>query len=124
MILPLLLLTSGCSSQPDNEELAATESRQAREAANAGRIDCALENAAHFDRSCTVEQMTSDRQSLLVVGRADAGYRRLLITSDGRGVVAADGAEPAIVSIRDNGMIEVRIGADRYRLPAKVKAAS
>ena len=89
LVLTLLLLTGGCSSQPDNSEMAASESRQAREAANAGRIDCALENAAHFDRTCTVEQMTSGDRTLLVVGRADAGYRRLLITNDGRGVVSA-----------------------------------
>src|SRR3546814_9704010 len=56
--------------------------------------------------------------TILVVGRADKGYRRLQIATDGRGVVSADGAEPAKVTIVDNGMIEVAIGNDRYRLTA------
>ena len=116
-VLPLLLLT-GCDSAPDNKKLAETEAKQSRDAANNGRIECALEGAKLFDRTCTVQEMSGEGGTILVVGRGDVGYRRLQITTDGRGVVSADGSEPATVTIIGEGMIEVAIGADKYRLPA------
>ncbi|MGH6651643.1 MAG: hypothetical protein ACREB7_10980 [Sphingopyxis sp.] len=115
--LPLLLL-AGCDGAPDNKKLAETEAKQSRDAANNGRIECALEGAKLFDRTCTVQEMSGDGGTILVVGRGDVGYRRLQITTDGRGVVSADGAEQATVTIIGEGMIEVAIGADKYRLPA------
>lgn len=115
--LPLLLL-AGCRDKPDNADIAAAEAKQSRDAANDGRIECALEGAKLFDRTCTVQEMSGADGAVLVVGRSDVGYRRLQITTDGRGVISADGAEVANVSIVDEGMIEVAIGNDRYRLPA------
>ncbi|HEY0116883.1 MAG TPA: hypothetical protein VGB54_14305, partial [Allosphingosinicella sp.] len=41
-------------------------------------------------------------------------------TRDGRGVVAADGAERAEVTIIADDMIEVAIAGDSFRLPARV----
>ncbi|WP_260582782.1 hypothetical protein [Sphingopyxis sp. PET50] len=114
--LPLLLLAA-CDRTPDNARLAETEAKQARDAANDGRIECALEGAKLFDRTCTVEEMIGEGGTILVVGRADVGYRRLQITTDGRGVISADGSEPAAVTIIGEGMIEVAVGGDRYRLP-------
>jgi hypothetical protein len=116
-VLPLLLL-AGCDGAPDNKKLAETEAKQSRDAANNGRIECALEGAKLFDRTCTVQEMSGEGGTILVVGRGDVGYRRLQITTDGRGVVSADGAEQATVTIIGEGMIEVAIGADKYRLPA------
>lgn len=116
-ILTLAFLT-GCSGAPDNGELAEAEARGSREAAENGRIDCALEGAKLFERTCTVEEMSGRDGAVLIVGRSNVGYRRLQITTDGRGVVSADGAEPATVTIVGDGMIEVAIGHDRYRLPA------
>ena len=115
--LPLLLL-AGCDGAPDNKKLAETEAKQSRDAANNGRIECALEGAKLFDRTCTVQEMSGEGGTILVVGRGDVGYRRLQITTDGRGVVSADGAEQATVTIIGEGMIQVAIGADKYRLPA------
>ncbi|HMO76549.1 MAG TPA: hypothetical protein PKD99_11420 [Sphingopyxis sp.] len=115
--LPLLLLAA-CGDKPDNRDVAEAEARASRAAANDGRIDCALEGAKLFDRTCTVEEMSGEAGTILVVGRGDVGYRRLQITTDGRGVVSADGAEPATVTIIGEGMIEVTVGNDRYRLPA------
>ncbi len=115
--LPLLLLAA-CNDKPNNADIAAAEAKQSRDAANDGRIDCALEGAKLFDRTCTVQEMSGAEGAVLVVGRSDVGYRRLQITTDGRGVISADGAEVANVSIVDEGVIEVAIGNDRYRLPA------
>lgn len=120
--LPLLLL-AGCSGAPDNGELAEAEARGSREAAENGRIECALEGAKLFDRTCTVEEMSGADGTALVVGRGDVGYRRLLITTDGRGLVSADGSEPAKVTIVGDKLIEVAVGADRYRLPANTGGA-
>ena len=96
------------------------------EAADAGkeRIECALEGADAFARDCTVEEMSDADGAVLVVGRGDVGYRRLQITTDGRGVVSADGAEPAKVTIVGDKLIEVAIGSDRYRLPASIGGAT
>ena len=44
----------------------------------------------------------------------------MLVTHDGRGVIAADGAEPAKVTVVGTDGIEVSIGGDRYRLPATI----
>lgn len=84
------------------------------------RIDCAVDGAA-FAHACTVERETG-REGLLLTVRAPSGsFRRLRVTDDGRGVVSADGAEPAKVTVLGPRSIEVAIGGDRYRLPATVR---
>jgi hypothetical protein len=118
-----LLLLAACGGAPDNGDLAEAEARGSRDAAEDGRIECALEGAKLFDRTCTVEEIRGQDGAVLVVGRANVGYRRLQITTDGRGVVSADGAEPANVTIVGDGVIEVAIGSDRYRLPANTGGA-
>jgi hypothetical protein len=118
-----LLLLAACGGASDNGDLAEAEARGSREAAEDGRIECALEGAKLFDRTCTVEEISGQDGTVLVVGRANVGYRRLQITTDGRGVVSADGAEPAKVTIVGDGVIEVAIGSDRYRLPANTGGA-
>ncbi|MBY4636647.1 hypothetical protein K5P26_05780 [Sphingopyxis sp. XHP0097] len=114
----LVLLFSGCDSAPDNRTLAEAEARGDSAALADGRIDCALEGAARFARDCTLQEIAGASGTVLVVGRTDAGYRRLRITGDGRGVETADGAEAARVTIVGDGLIEVGVGGDRYRLPA------
>lgn len=118
-----LLLLAACGGAPDNGDLAEAEARGSRDTVENGRIECALEGAKLFDRTCTVEEIIGADGTVLVVGRANVGYRRLLITTDGRGVVSADGAEPAKVTIVGDGVIEVAIGSDRYRLPANTGGA-
>ena len=118
-----LIALAGCNRTPDNGDLAEAEARGSREAAENGRIECALEGAKLFDRTCTVEEMSGDDGTVLIVGRSNVGYRRLQITTDGRGVVSADGAEPAKVMIAGDNMIEVTVGHDRYRLPANTGGA-
>ena len=121
-LLPLSLVLAGCDRAPDNGTLAEAEARGSSEAANDGRIDCALEGAKAFNRTCTVEEMNGADGTILIVGKRDVGYRRLQIATDGRGVISADGAEPAKVTIVGDNLIEVAIGADRYRLPANTGA--
>jgi hypothetical protein len=118
------LAVAGCSSEPDNRELAAVEADQTQDAAAAGRVYCALGGSSDFALNCSMEQIASSEGTILVLGRADAGYRRFRITRDGRGVVAADGAELATVTLIDNGLIEVAVANDRYRLPATQRSAA
>lgn len=116
-----LSLLGGCTNEPDNSKLAEVEAQQVRDAADAGRIFCALGGDAHFQMTCSIDRIASSDGTVLVLGRADAGYRRFRIATDGRGVVAADGADVAQVSVMDNGLIEVAVAQDRYRLPATVR---
>lgn len=115
------LLLAACSTEPDNEKLAEVEAQQVRDAADAGRIFCALNGEQNFQLNCTLDRIASAEGPVLMLGRADAGYRRFRITTDGRGVVTADGADEARVSLMDNGLIEVAVAQDRYRLPATVR---
>jgi hypothetical protein len=115
------LLLAACSNEPDNAVLAEVEADQVRDAAAAGRIPCALAGADAFRLNCTMERVAGADGETLVLGRPDAGYRRFRITSDGRGVIAADGADVASVTLIDDGQIEVTVATDRYRLPATVK---
>ncbi|WP_422060983.1 hypothetical protein [Sphingopyxis sp.] len=122
-VIGVLMLVSGCGG-PDNGKLAEAEARGSKNAAENGRIECALEGAKLFDRTCTIAEMTSADGDVLIVGKRDVGYRRLQIATDGRGVISADGSEPAKVTIIGDGVIEVAIGRDRYRLPANTGGGS
>ena len=107
LILPILLL-AGCEAGSAPER-------------PSDRIACALAGAAEFQPLCTVERIAGPDGLELLLRSPSGGFRRLLVTRDGRGVVAADGAEPARVKVIGPGAIEVSIGEDRYRLPATVK---
>ena len=93
-------------------------------ARGAERIECAVGRAQSFEPGCTLERSASAEGLTLTIRKPDGGFRRLLVTGDGRGVTAADGAEPAIVSVAGENRIEVAIGGDRYRLPATVRAGA
>ena len=87
-----------------------------------GRIECRIANSPQFDRFCTIEYRESEAGRTLVVRKPDGGFRRLLVARDGRGVVAADGAEQAQVTIIAADRIEVTIAGDTFRLPATVRS--
>ena len=84
------------------------------------RIECRIGNARQFERFCLVSFGESEAGRTITLRKPDGGFRRLLVTRDGRGVVAADGAEPASVSIIGDQRIEVTIGVDSFRLPATI----
>ncbi|ANI76598.1 MULTISPECIES: hypothetical protein [Sphingobium] len=82
--------------------------------------ECAIGPRAEWTRNCLVEQSGK----LLTVRHGDGGFRRFTILEDGRGLAAADGAEPANVAIVGKGQIEVSAGEERYRLPATIAGAT
>ncbi len=118
-----LLLLAACGDRgagtANSQALTNAESVQRRTADDADLILCA-HGSDPFRRTCTVERSPEDRGLILTVRHADGGFHRLLVTQDGRGVIAADGAEAARVSIIDPQSIEVAIGSDRYRLHATI----
>jgi hypothetical protein len=87
-------------------------------------IACATQGAKEFADACPYERSESKDGMILTIHHPDGGFRRLLVTTDGRGVVAADGSELAVVAAVSEGLIEVTLGGDRYRLPATVKGVA
>jgi hypothetical protein len=123
--LLLALALAACGDRnTDNETLANVEAQQRAAADDDGLIECAAKGAVAFTRSCTVDRTESDQGLVLTLRHKDGAFHRLLVTRDGRGVIAADGAEKAVVTVLDAGRIEVTLAGDRYRLPATVKGAT
>ncbi len=123
LIAILTSLTACGSPEPTATTLTRVEAVQGRAADDAGQILCAPQGAIGFERVCALDRVVTPTGLLLTVSKPDGGFHRLAVTRDGRGVIAADGAEPALVSVVDNATIEVAIGGDRYRLPATVKSS-
>jgi hypothetical protein len=117
-----LLLLAGCKpAQTDHAVLAQVEANSQAARAEDGRIVCAKHGSNDFARTCTVDRETGKDGLVLTVRQADGAFHRLLVTKDGRGVIAADGAEKATVTVIGPEQIEVALAGDRYRLPATVR---
>ena len=114
-LLALFAASCGAAPEADGGNNAAT----ARAAVPDDRIDCLIEGNTAFEHNCIVETADGADGPLLTIRKPDGGFRRLQVTSDGRGVIAADGAEMAVVTMLADNRIEVAIGADRFRLPAR-----
>lgn len=107
-MLAALLLTA-CSARDGDDQIAGS-----------APIACLLPGASDFKMLCTVDRMTTPQGTVLTARAPDGGFRRLLVVKDGRGVVAADGAEPVKVVPAGTDGIDVTAGDMIYRLPAKL----
>ena len=103
------LLLTACSPADEDEKIARSEP-----------IACLLPGASDYKPLCTVERAASPDGTVLTVRAPDGGFRRLLVVKDGRGVIAADGAEPVRVAAAGTDGIAVTAGDIAYRLPAKI----
>lgn len=120
----MLLSVAACGRNPDSaNSLEEAEAKVQASAAEEGRIACAVGGAAAFSDSCLVERDSSGETLMLTIRHADGGFRRFKVVK-GAGVVAADGAEPAVVTPVGPKLIEVAVAGDKYRLPATVKGAA
>ncbi|WP_017671301.1 hypothetical protein [Blastomonas sp. AAP53] len=113
--LCLALLAAGCSdpSSPAGPESVAD--------GDDAKVSCALAGETEFTEQCEVERVQSGAARELVLRHPDGGFRRFEIVTDGRGLVAADGAEEAVITPLSDGRIQLSVGPDRYRIPATVK---
>lgn len=84
-------------------------------------IDCALAGAAKFAPDCFAQDSRSGDQRFLTVRHKDGAFRRFQMVDDGRGVIAADGADEASAKWTAEGVLEVSVAGDRYRFPARMK---
>lgn len=123
-LLALLLLTA-CEVKVRDKVAEARQvaHKEAVEKAD-GRVECAPPGQERFAFSCAVDIIQSQDGVFLTLRHPDGGFRRLLVTRDGRGVVAADGAEQTQVTTLAPDLIEVAIGGARYRLPATVRQST
>lgn len=122
IVLLVLIPVAACDNRTaDQHTLAAVESAQRAAAAEDGAIPCARTGRAELRKECLVERIDSPDGLVLTLRHPDGAFRRLLVTRDGRGVVAADGAEPARVAVLGQDRIAVSIAGERYELPATVK---
>ena len=113
--LALALLLGACNAGADGADAAPS--------AEGETIACAIGTATQFAETCRVEREVVDGALNLVIHHEDGGFRRLTVMTDGSGVITADGADPARISVFD-GQIEVAVGADRYILPATIGPAT
>lgn len=96
---------------------------QPQAAAGAMPIECALGEGAEFGPDCLVEKVAGEQGSEFVVRHPDGKFRRLRIAENRGGMVAIDGADEASnVLVGQPEVLQVTVGADRYRFPATLDA--
>lgn len=96
--------------------LAVSSCGETAETSSTPAIECALNGAADFAADCTMERAEDDGTNILIVRHPDGAFRRFELGVPGEGITTADGMQAAEVS-RGDGMVELRVGSDRYRLP-------
>ena len=113
LALPMMLALAACGG---GEE-------QPQAAPGATRIACALGEGAAFADDCLVEKVAGEEGTEFVVRHPDGKFRRLKIAANRGGMVAIDGAdEAANALVGEPPVLEVTVGADRYRFPADLDA--
>lgn len=118
LLLALAGAAAGCSESSSPSDPASLGS------GDDSWVACALGDEVEFTEQCDVERVQNGDRRELVVRHPDGGFRRFEIVTDGRGLVAADGAEPAVVTPLTDGRIQLSVGSDRYRIPATIKSGA
>ncbi|CAH0496843.1 hypothetical protein [Novosphingobium sp. CECT 9465] len=107
-LLPLIVALAACSA--------------AEEAPKGRVIDCMVGGSEKFLPDCFVEDSRVGERRFLTVRHKDGAFRRFEMVDDGRGVIAADGADEATAKWSAEGVLEVAVGKDRFRFPARMKS--
>lgn len=113
ILVGLAATMAGCSS----DEEAAPAVAQGDE-----QIACAVSGAQEFSEVCAVDRVQADGTMILIVRHPDGAFRRFEVVKDGRGLIAADGAEPAKTEIAGD-KLSVSIADHRYLFPAKIQSS-
>ncbi|SEJ43553.1 hypothetical protein SAMN05518849_106174 [Sphingobium sp. AP50] len=109
----LLALLAGCGEQASKP---GNQAAGAQAPVDDGKADCITGQSEEWAHDCLIERQGDQ----LTIRHPDGGFRRFRVLADGRGLEAADGAEPAKLKITGKQQIEVATGDDRYRLPAQI----
>jgi hypothetical protein len=118
----VVLLVTACG-KPDNDILAEAEDSAAAQAADDGRIECAINGDSDFSSGCQTERLSGENGVTLIVRHPDGGFRRFNVLTDGRGLEAADGSEKARIEIVEDDKILVSVGSDKYLMSARMKTS-
>lgn len=110
--LGVLAVLAACSAPPGGQ---GASGQGAAGQAAAQPIECALSGAAAFTRDCALERSEREAVRYAVVRRPDGGFRRFVEQADGS-LATADGVD-AVQATLAGGMIDLAVGADRYRIP-------
>ncbi|WP_379546575.1 hypothetical protein ACFCW2_11645 [Qipengyuania sp. DSG2-2] len=81
-------------------------------------VECAIGVGSEYAAQCPVERTEVDGEAVLVVHHPGGGFRRFTLASDGSGLTAFDGADQAARSLAGD-TLELTVGSDRYRFPAR-----
>ena len=108
-LLPCLALLA-CSSGEVPDETAVAAGDQ--------RLTCAIGPGSEFSDSCSLQKIEREGETIYRVNQPGGGFRLFTLAEDGGGMVPHDGAGSAINTL-DGDMLEVQVGADRYRFPAR-----
>lgn len=109
LLVAVLLLLGGCDRK-DGAALAKVDPNAP------DTVRCQLAGSVKPEPVCRIEVA----RDLLTIRHPDGGFRRFRIVADGRGLVAADGAAGARVTITEPNHIAVEVDGDRYDLPATI----
>lgn len=131
--LGFALILTGCGVGENREEqaeleppppdpaLTAPEAKPEQVFQDDGKLSCALGGVDKFTRTCALDRLSDENGRQMIFRHPDGGFRRFLVVADGRGLVAADGADEAAIKVIDDKIIEVAVNDDRYQLPAKIE---
>jgi hypothetical protein len=84
-------------------------------------IECAIGAGAGFAAGCTLERVAGGRT--IILHHPDGGFRRVTFDPATGTLAPLDGAEP-VVREEGQGVLQFRIGADRYRIPRELRKAA
>src|SRR3546814_19922762 len=109
-VAALTLVLSACGSPGEQEEMADID----------GKLYCAVDGANELTQSCTLERIDGPEGHVLALHHPGGGFRRFRIVSDGRGVIPADGAEQAQLTLAGDHIVDVPCGHDPLHPPANL----
>ncbi len=76
-------------------------------------IECAIGTGAEFASVCKLERVAGAQE--IIIHHPDGGFRRLNFDPATGTLAARDGAEPLVLE-QGQGVLEFRVGTDRYRI--------
>lgn len=106
--LPLLLAVAACGEEPSPPP-------------PGDMVDCAIGGAAELTQACTLEQV-ADTQDF-VIHHPDGGFRRFTLDAASGAIATFDGAERVTTTSANGGVVQFRVGADRYELVSEPAAS-